>query len=74
MPTLLAGTSLFLWDDLENPTPAETRFVPADVFHFHPLSIEDCVTVSPSPKVSNEQLDALVQDAYPQQKSKAKQP
>ena len=22
-----------------------------DVFHFHPLSIEDCVTVSPSPKV-----------------------
>src|SRR6267142_4228907 len=51
MPTLLADTNLFLWVDLENPTPEETKFVLEDVFHFHPLSIEDCVTVSPSPKV-----------------------
>jgi magnesium transporter len=51
MPTLLADTNLFLWVDLENPTPEETKWVLEDVFHFHPLSIEDCVTVSPSPKV-----------------------
>ncbi len=51
MPTLLADTSLFLWVDLENPTPEDTKFVLEDVFHFHPLSIEDCVMVSPSPKV-----------------------
>ncbi|MCX6895690.1 MAG: magnesium/cobalt transporter CorA [Verrucomicrobia bacterium] len=51
MPTLLADTSLFLWVDLENPTPEETKAVLEDVFHFHPLSIEDCLTVSPSPKV-----------------------
>src|SRR5213596_1034074 len=51
MPTLLADTNLFLWVDLENPTAQETKFVLEDVFHFHPLSIEDCVTVSPSPKV-----------------------
>src|SRR5262245_40269295 len=51
MPTLLTDTNLFLWVDLENPTPEETRFVLEDVFHFHPLSIEDCVAVSPSPKV-----------------------
>lgn len=51
MPTLLADTNLFLWVDLEKPTPEETRFVLEDVFHFHPLSIEDCVSVSPSPKV-----------------------
>src|SRR6059036_3563965 len=51
MPTLLADTNLFLWVDLENPTPQETKFVLEDVFHFHPLSIEDCVAVSPSPKV-----------------------
>lgn len=51
MPTLLSDTNLFLWVDLEAPTPEETRFVLEDVFHFHPLSIEDCVTVSPSPKV-----------------------
>src|SRR5882672_8285574 len=51
MPTLLADTNLFLWVDLEQPTPEETKFVLEDIFHFHPLSIEDCVSVSPSPKV-----------------------
>src|SRR5437667_7023163 len=51
MPTLLADTNLFLWVDLEKPTPEERKFVLEDVFHFHPLSIEDCVAVSPSPKL-----------------------
>ncbi|HEY2952646.1 MAG TPA: magnesium/cobalt transporter CorA [Verrucomicrobiae bacterium] len=51
MPTLLADTNLFLWVDLENPAPEEAKFVLEDVFHFHPLSIDDCVNVSPSPKV-----------------------
>ncbi len=51
MPTLLSDTSLFLWVDLEKPTAEESRFVLEEVFHFHPLSIEDCVTASPSPKV-----------------------
>ncbi len=51
MPTLLADTNLFLWVDLENPTPEESKLILEDIFHFHPLSIEDCVMVSPSPKV-----------------------
>lgn len=51
MPTLLSDTNLFLWIDLENPTAEENKFVLEDLFRFHPLSIEDCVTVSPSPKV-----------------------
>jgi magnesium transporter len=51
MPTLLADTNLFLWVDLEKPTSEETRTVLEEIFHFHPLSIEDCVKVSPSPKV-----------------------
>ena len=51
MPTLLTDTNLFLWVDLENPTAEETKYVLEDVFHFHPLSIEDCVMASPSPKV-----------------------
>jgi magnesium transporter len=55
MPTLLADTSLFLWIDLETPTPEETRCILEGVFHFHPLSIEDCVQVSPSPKVEEYQ-------------------
>src|ERR671936_2687021 len=51
MPTLLADTNLFLWVDLEKPTPEETHMVLEQIFHFHPLSIEDCVAVTPSPKV-----------------------
>jgi len=55
MPTLLADTNLFLWVDLEKPTPEEAKFILEDVFHFHPLSIEDCVTVSQYPKVEEYQ-------------------
>src|SRR5436190_6813329 len=51
MPTLLADTNLFLWVDLESSTPEETKYVLEDVFHFHPLSIEDAVMVSTAPKV-----------------------
>ncbi|MDR3456533.1 MAG: magnesium/cobalt transporter CorA [Verrucomicrobiae bacterium] len=51
MPTLLADTNLFLWVDLENPNQAEWKEVLEQIFHFHPLSIEDCVQPSPSPKV-----------------------
>ncbi len=51
MPTLLADTSLFLWVDLENPSTEEWKEVLELIFHFHPLSIEDCVKPSPSPKV-----------------------
>src|ERR1043165_7204079 len=55
MPTLLTDTNFFLLVDLESATPEETKFVLEEVFHFHPLSIEDCVSVSPSPKVDEYQ-------------------
>ncbi len=51
MPTLLADTNLFLWVDLELPSTEEARQVLEGIFHFHPLSIEDCIALSPSPKV-----------------------
>ncbi len=51
IPTLLTDTNLFLWVDLDNPTADEIKRFLEDLFHFHPLSIEDCVGVSPSPKV-----------------------
>jgi magnesium transporter len=51
MPTLLADTNLFLWVDLENASPEESKRVLGEIFHFHPLSIEDCLNESPSPKV-----------------------
>lgn len=55
MPTLLADTNLFLWVDLEAPTPEETHFYLEQVFHFHPLSIEDCVVENSAPKVEEYQ-------------------
>ncbi|HXE42722.1 MAG TPA: magnesium/cobalt transporter CorA, partial [Candidatus Baltobacteraceae bacterium] len=51
MPTLLADTNLFLWVDFEDPTQEEIDTILKGVFHFHPLSIEDCVAVNSSPKV-----------------------
>lgn len=51
MPTLLADTNLFLWVDLENPTLEQAKSFLEEIFHFHPLSVEDCVKESPSPKV-----------------------
>ena len=51
MPTLLTDTNLFLWIDLEKPTPEETKFVLEELMRFHPLSIRDCVEESPAPKV-----------------------
>jgi len=51
MPSLLADTNLFLWVDLENSTHDEAHQILGGVFHFHPLSIDDCIQDSPSPKV-----------------------
>src|SRR5215218_4186503 len=51
LPTLLSDTNLFLWIDLETPTQEEVKFILEGLFHFHPLSIEDCVTENQAPKV-----------------------
>jgi len=63
MPTLLADTNLFLWVDLEQATPEETKLVLEEVFHFHPLSIEDCRNESLSPKV--EEYTPRMEDRFP---------
>ncbi len=48
-----ADKGLTLWVDLENPTPAEIKSILSDVFQFHPLAIEDCVTPSALPKLED---------------------
>lgn len=53
MPTLLADTNLFLWVDIEAASDDEARRILEGVFHFHTLSIEDCLLASPSPKVES---------------------
>ncbi len=51
IPILLKDEGVHVWLDLENPTPEETQQVLEKFFQFHPLSIEDCVTFSPLPKI-----------------------
>jgi magnesium transporter len=63
MPTLLADTNLFLWIDLEKTTPEESSLVLENIFHFHPLSIEDCIKISSSPKV--EEYTPKEDDLFP---------
>lgn len=44
---------LFLWVNLANPTPEETKAILEGVFQFHPLAIEDCVAPSSLPKIED---------------------
>jgi magnesium transporter len=44
------ASNVVLWVDLADPSPDEARVL-TDVFHFHPLSIEDALSEIHSPKV-----------------------
>jgi len=50
---VLADKGLHVWIDLENPTPEEAKLVLEDMFHFHPLAIEDCIQVGSLPKIED---------------------
>ena len=58
----LQNQDVFAWIDLEKPSAEEARLVLEDTFHFHPLSIEDSIQASPSPKV--EEYKAGEQDKF----------
>ena len=50
-PAWLAPSSkATLWVDLSAPTPEEARLL-SDVFHFHPLSVEDAMSANHHPKI-----------------------
>jgi len=43
-----------LWVSLEKPTPQEMQLYLADIFHFHPLAIEDSHSIGyQTPKVDD---------------------
>jgi magnesium transporter len=48
-----ADKGLILWIDITDPTPEETKEVLEKLFEFHPLAIEDCVTLSELPKIED---------------------
>jgi magnesium transporter len=50
----LSARKGILWVDLQAPTPEETKSILSDVFHFHPLAIEDTQTTGyQTPKVDD---------------------
>jgi len=52
-PAWLAPESdITLWVDLAAPTPEEGRLL-ADVFHFHPLAVEDALSAIHHPKIES---------------------
>ncbi len=50
LPELLKDPSLVIWVDMESPTEADERVL-LDVFHFHPLTVEDCRENRHYPKI-----------------------
>ena len=60
-----ADKGLILWIDLTAPTEEETKQVLEQLFEFHPLAIEDCVTRSELSKVEDyeDYLFLIVQSA-----------
>lgn len=51
LAALRAEPNAMLWVDLSEPTPEETKMILEDLFGFHPLVVEDCVSDSPLPKL-----------------------
>src|SRR5688500_8994532 len=47
---LTPGSKATLWVDLAAPTPEESRLL-TDVFHFHPLAVEDALSEIHHPKI-----------------------
>lgn len=50
LPDLLKNERALLWVDMEAPSEADDRVL-LDVFHFHPLTVEDCRANRHHPKV-----------------------
>jgi len=52
LPALLGRADQVVWTDLSSPTKDEAALL-SSVFHFHPLSIEDCDSRRQHPKVDD---------------------
>jgi magnesium transporter len=48
-----ADKGLLIWVDLAQPTPEECKSIMEEVFSFHPLAIEDAMSVSRYPKIED---------------------
>jgi len=57
LPELLKDQSAVIWVDMESPTEADEQVL-LDVFHFHPLTVEDCRENRHYPKI--EEFDSYI--------------
>ena len=53
LPALLERPDRVVWVDLASPTKDEAAAILSGVFHFHPLTIEDCASRRQNPKVED---------------------
>ena len=51
LKVMLIDEDAQIWVDIEQATPEEYKALLEGMFNFHPLAIEDCVSVSEQPKV-----------------------
>ncbi len=51
LKVMLIDEDAQIWVDVEQATPEENKTLLEGMFNFHPLAIEDCVSVSEQPKV-----------------------
>jgi len=50
IPSYINDAEYLIWIDIENPGKENMQFL-RDRFHFHPLDIEDCLSVIERPKM-----------------------
>lgn len=53
VPSALKDPQARIWVDLENPNEQEQKMVLADLFHFHPLAVEDVINEAHIPKLDD---------------------
>jgi magnesium transporter len=51
LKVMLIDEDAQIWIDIEQATPEENKALLEGMFNFHPLAIEDCVSISEQPKV-----------------------
>jgi magnesium transporter len=51
VPALLADPAAYVWVDIAGPRDAEAEALLREVFHFHPLAVEDCFEARAHPKI-----------------------
>jgi len=50
IPSYINNPDYLIWIDIENPSKENMQFL-SDYFHFHPLDIEDCLSIIERPKL-----------------------